>query len=167
MPLIHSSFFLPFFLLSSLFLTLLTPPEACVSCLPINGLQAKQRFPKPPQGQREIIYPGSQEGSLPQLSLYQSTSFNSPDLASDQVFTPGVEREKKRLTWRETNGVAGDLLEGKSTGTSAAAHQIITILAPSIHDPQALDPYPKPQSLAGASELPAQQLMQLISKINK
>ena len=52
-------------------------------------------------------YTGEQEGSLRELSLYHSTSLNSPNLALDQVFIAGVQREqggshvKKRTEFQE------------------------------------------------------------------
>ena len=49
-----------------------------------------QRLLNPPQQQRHIFYLGSQEGSLWELSLYQSTGLNSPNLDLDQVFIPCV-----------------------------------------------------------------------------
>ena len=51
-----------------------------------------------------------------------STGINSSELALDQVFKPGVQREKRRLTWKEKNGVSGDLLK-ETTQITATAHQ--------------------------------------------
>ena len=81
--------YLSFFLFVSSFLSFLTPAEAkCVICPSTDFKEEKLSIPL--QGQRQILYPGSQEGSLGEISLYQYTCLNSPDPAFDQIFLPGV-----------------------------------------------------------------------------
>ena len=99
----------------------------------------------PPQGQRQILYPEGWEGSV---EIPQITSLNSPDLALEQDFIPGVHREKRNLKWNEKNRVARDLLREKAQGLAQLLTKI-TVLPPSIHHLQALDPHPKPQVRRG------------------
>lgn len=96
--------------LLSFSLPLLTPPEACVTALPISGFEP-QRLPKPPDCPRQIFRPGRREGSRGELALYPSPSLHSLHLAFDQVFLPTgfiertqrVSRGKKRTELQETS----------------------------------------------------------------
>lgn len=118
--------------LLSFSLPLLTPPEACVTALPISGFEP-QRLPKPPDCLRQIFCPGRREGSRGVLALYPSPSLHSLHLAVNQVFLPtGFIERTQSLTWKEKEGVAGDLLREKALGFA----QLPTKISPWDHLPR-------------------------------
>ena len=148
----------------SFFLTCLTPPEVCVCCLPIKGFQATE-VTKPTTATKTALLLGGARRGLCESFLFISllALIHLPWLLSRSSYQGCRENKKKRLTWKEKNGVSGDLLREKVQGWA----QMLTKIPPFYHLPCTIHRHfiwiPKPGQV-GVSKLPAQQLIESNSK---
>lgn len=102
------SFFFPLFLFPTFFLILLTPPEVCLSCLPIHDFQATE-VTNPPQWQKGLLPrgPGGICVTAFWILIYQP-EFTQPGLRSCPpsyqmyIVIKGGSHGKKKMVCLET-----------------------------------------------------------------